>query len=406
MNNEVLLTNNSFYEGQTVFALWTYDAHYYLGVISKIEETQIKISFDDGELDWVNSAEIFDVNFILTNFDMQGNWRQLGKYYPCKLISQATDEPLIIRYQDGVEEKVKLSQLRFAKSQRVPSTNFDSEISTDEVKNLNLTNVKSDSVQVLDTKACVLCGKKLNLFSSKATLLDGRACSKCLADVGIRTFENSNSFNVNTLSEYIKQRSLFVQNFTATKIIKPEGLSWLSLNTPLCLAIDEDNKTFAVGKALEAGAINKSDLFEMSNLLDYELLENGNTLTETITEGKTKKKWIGRTIVGGALFGPAGAIIGASTGKTKSKSKSTSTSTEVCTSMKIKMTLKNSHVDVLYLDLVTTEIKIGESEYNILQMAAHKFLAALQMIIDMNETDTSIVYTSFDVATELQCLSI
>ncbi len=66
----------------------------------------------------------------------------------------------------------------------------------------------------------------------------------------------------------------------------------------LYLQIDDTHKAFKAG----------GSIFEFSNLLNFELLEDG----ETITKGG-----LGRAVAGGLLFGGVGAIVGGVTGGKK-----------------------------------------------------------------------------------------
>ena len=115
----------------------------------------------------------------------------------------------------------------------------------------------------------------------------------------------------------IASRTPLVQTFSPTKKIGSY------------LQIDDTHKAFKAG----------GSIFEFSNLLNFELLEDG----ETITKGG-----LGRAIAGGLLFGGVGAIVGGVTGGKKSKG--------VCNSMRLKITLRNCHCSMVYIPVSYTHL--------------------------------------------------
>lgn len=80
------------------------------------------------------------------------------------------------------------------------------------------------------------------------------------------------------------------------------------------ITVDDENQLFIFGKKEK---INTSVIvYSFSDILKYEVKEFG---AKTVTK---KKKGIGRAIVGGALAGPAGAIVGSATAKKETITKS------------------------------------------------------------------------------------
>ena len=79
------------------------------------------------------------------------------------------------------------------------------------------------------------------------------------------------------------------------------------------ITVDDQNQLFIFGKKEQ---INSSIIvYSFSDVLKYEVKEFG---AKTVTK---KKKGIGRAIVGGALAGPAGAIVGSATAKQETVTK-------------------------------------------------------------------------------------
>ena len=100
--------------GQVVFALWIDDGYYYPGEVLEVGESKLNIQFHEDGRAWVDFSEVVDVDYALANFQVQGNWKRLGNYYSCHIISNA-NEPLKVRYDDGFTENVNLPQLRITK---------------------------------------------------------------------------------------------------------------------------------------------------------------------------------------------------------------------------------------------------------------------------------------------------
>lgn len=118
-------------------------------------------------------------------------------------------------------------------------------------------------------------------------------------------------------------------------------------------------KTFIVGSKTD------SMLYRYDNILDYELLEDG----ETITKGG-----LGRAVAGGVLFGGLGAIVGGSTGKRKTKS--------ICDSLRIKITLRNAIKQVEYLDFISASTKKDSTIYKAAYNNAQEALSCLAIACD------------------------
>ena len=212
-------------------------------------------------------------------------------------------------------------------------------------------------------KICALCGEEIGLLTGKIKISDGYVCINCLKSAGIGTLSMPENFSSSSIKDLVNRRISMVKSFSPTK------------NVGAYLKVDENNQLFMVG----------NDLFEFSNLLSFELLEDG----ETITKGG-----LGRAIAGGVLFGGVGAVVGGVTGGKKSKG--------ICTSMKIRLTLKNTYTDTVYINLISNGTKKGGFVYKTAQTSAQSCLSALQIITDINiNADTQTTTPSGSSADEI-----
>lgn len=193
---------------------------------------------------------------------------------------------------------------------------------------------------------CAICGKELGIFSGKAKVSDGTICSNCLNDSGVEVSINMSSYKVQTIKEFIKDRQKKSAKFTVTKSYANS------------IYLDETNKYFKIEK----------NIFDYDNLLSYELLEDGQSM---------HKGGLGRAVAGGLLFGGVGAIVGGVTGGKKT--------TGICNSMKLRISLKNAPIDVVYITFILSETKTKSFIYRAAQDSAQKCIAALEYINDINQ---------------------
>lgn len=116
------------------------------------------------------------------------------------------------------------------------------------------------------------------------------------------------------------------------------------------------------------GKRNKSTVYNYSDIVDFELLEDG----ESISSGG-----LGRALVGGAVFGGVGAIVGGVTGKKKT--------TGVCSSLKLKITLNNINHPVVYVNFIEAATKKDGLVYKNVYKLAHECLAVLEVICNQQQ---------------------
>jgi len=122
--------------------------------------------------------------------------------------------------------------------------------------------------------------------------------------------------------------------------------------------------------------LNKKE-YQFKDILGYELIEDGNTITTTT--GK-KKASVGKAIIGGVLLGDAGAIIGGNSGKTNSKS----TETQYCTNLKVKITINNLENPCEFIYLIGDSTNKESSKYKIAYENAQKIMSIIDVLTKRN----------------------
>lgn len=202
-------------------------------------------------------------------------------------------------------------------------------------------------------------------------------CSKCFKDAGFNRpnmlMKPITQYTPDEIRESIKKNSAVTEeitNFNATKVIGAE------------VEFDDNNKKWLVKSGIFKTKKN-AQLFDYDDILDFELLDDG----ESIMQGG-----LGRALVGGALFGGVGAVVGGVTGKRKNKS--------ICKSLKIKVTLKNINNPVVYINFIENDTKRDGFMYKIAFQNAQECLSVLQIICDVQQPGQTLKTEQPSSATE------
>lgn len=120
--------------------------------------------------------------------------------------------------------------------------------------------------------------------------------------------------------------------------------------------IDDVNKKFHLPRCKKSKSV-----YDYSDLLDYELIEDGST----VTSGS-----LGRAVAGGLVFGGLGAVIGGMTGKQK----------QTCSKLQIKLTVNDMKNPALYISLLDYEVKKDSDIYKAAINDAQEIVSTLQVI--------------------------
>lgn len=142
------------------------------------------------------------------------------------------------------------------------------------------------------SKTCDVCGSKIGLLD-RQKISNGYICFSCS-----QLSSSYQTETVNNIKQYFNENQKRKKLFSETQILKNLGSS--------VVHIDNNHKLFFIGKTIH------TVYYSFDEILNY-----GYDVTTTETTTK-KKGGITRAIVGGAIAGPAGALVGSSTAKSKS----------------------------------------------------------------------------------------
>lgn len=222
---------------------------------------------------------------------------------------------------------------------------------------------------IFKTENCPICGTPTGALSKSSAKYNGlyvcQDCAKKLSAGGIMLIK---------LKKYPLEELQKIVG--ASKQQTQEHLEELASFHPTkkignFIQFDDTSKKFAIPKTGFGGSIRNLQIYDYSNILDYELLEDGNSIS---------KGGVGRAIIGGALFGSVGAIVGGSTGH---KIKGT------CSKLQIKITMNSMENPTVYINFIESETRKDGFVYKELYAQAQEILSLLGIIVQSNNSKSS-----------------
>lgn len=128
------------------------------------------------------------------------------------------------------------------------------------------------------------------------------------------------------------------------------------------LYINEQSEQWVVPSPI-LRSIKKSKVHSYNDIVSFELLENGTTITSG---------GFGRSVVGALTFGVTGAIIGGASAKRKSNN--------ICTNLEIKITLNSLENPTEYIKFIQFQTKQNTLAYKNAAKSAQDCLSVLEII--------------------------
>lgn len=242
---------------------------------------------------------------------------------------------------------------------------------------------------------CTICGCKIGLLSRKIMTLDGLVCYPCIDEIEKKSVGSNLELDVWLLNEktkscYANEESLIPAIREALSIqgglganeyrdkVRKEQLE--EKRTPLLpnanyvigtwARFDDREKKMCITDGVHLSYDkDKYRLIAYSDILSYELLEDGGSVTSG---------GLARAVAGNSLFGGKGAVVGAVTGKKKTK--------PVCTDLRVKIVLANHEVPAHYLVLIGHKTSKDSFSYRSDFKSAQDICAKLEGILRENQT--------------------
>lgn len=201
---------------------------------------------------------------------------------------------------------------------------------------------------IFSKENCICCDKEIGMTKSKT--LDGFICSSCMSKCDNNNFLHFNKMSLDEINESIANKynnDKKLEEFKATKKIGTY------------LYADLEKKQFIIPGAF--GSIKNCKLYNFEDVVEVEILEDGNPIT--------KNSGIGKTLFWAILLGGIGALVSGVTGSKKTKT--------LVERLKVKITLNDISNPVKYINLITTKTKSDSFSYKISNDSAQEILSLL-----------------------------
>lgn len=206
---------------------------------------------------------------------------------------------------------------------------------------------------------CVICKSDATIMNRRKVANDEIVCQNCVQRAGTLTFKQMLRLK-NVTSEEIKK-----------SIAESSGEEVLRFKPDKKIGIIEFD--YKSKKILIPGSFNKHSIINFSDIRSFELIEDGDSVT---------KGGIGRSLVGGALFGGAGAVVGAITANKKK---------EYCDSLRVEITTNDKSIPSFHIPYISKRTKVKSGEYENAYIIASQLITTLQSVCDnKKETDNII----------------
>lgn len=181
--------------------------------------------------------------------------------------------------------------------------------------------------------------------------------------------------NTNKRKEEMKLQILKINGFRTSKLIcnKKDATGFGAVKTGLepCLMIDNQNRKILFLHDIDE--INNRKDVCFSDIISVEIIENGTT-----TFSKSTTRTIGGALVGNALMGGAGAVVGGLSGNTKK--------TDKVDSISVKILVRDVDNPTIMINLHKgSDIDTNKDDYKNLKEFANEIKDVISVIIDAED---------------------
>lgn len=268
--------------------------------------------------------------------------------FKCALPHNPMSETVSIDARNGDDIRILIKQTGWKPEVKVQNAN----------NNLTKGNQNMVKENVFSAK-CVLCDKSMNFFNGKIILKDGYVCNKCW---------NANGLNkrINYMTESRNYSTSQIRDMVKTIKSAPTNTSVFQTNTLISDLIQLDDETQTVQIITKPGFNSAKEYLRYDQIVSFELIEDG----ETVTKGG-----LGGALVGGAMFGMGGAIVGSVIAPKKTK--------PICDSLEIRIAVKDYYTKAIFVKYIETPTKSTSTTYKEMYDKARKAIAELQVAVSM-----------------------
>lgn len=213
-----------------------------------------------------------------------------------------------------------------------------------------------------NSKKCDLCGGDYNILTGSA-VKDGTICLNCVKKFSsLVLFTKKNTLQeIQEHLEYRENNDKLFDTFKETDSVEK------------FISADRNLKKFCMPFLYAFG--RKPDLFDFNQLVDYELNEDGESIT-------SRKVSLGKAAVGTVIAGPVGTIIGGLSGKSKTNG--------VTKSMVIRISVNSPLTTQIEIPIIKSETKKSSFTYKIAKEQANKIISLLDVISNIAEADIQV----------------
>ena len=237
---------------------------------------------------------------------------------------------------------------------------------------------------LLSSEKCVICGLPAGMMD-RAKLKDGsflcKSCSDKASRGDVLFKDRSMEFSVDDIKQRLEEYQIeqekyglmMAQKNEELRVEKEQNRERVAKFIPSqkignYIWFDDENKWFVVPTGIIKPVIYESFVFKYDEILNFELLEDGASLS---------KGGLGGALIGGAVFGAAGAIAGGTSKKT----------INTCNMLEIKVTTRNKNNPIVYIKFIIAETKKNSPVYKVAFTNAQAVLSKFQIIVDQLEAE-------------------
>lgn len=153
-----------------------------------------------------------------------------------------------------------------------------------------------------------------------------------------------------------------------------ERKKWTTISKNIFEINHEDNRVKLCGH-----------IYDFKDIINCDLIDESGEEIVTKTKGENRKNVsLSKALIGGTFFGPLGAIIGGSAGKTKINERSVTTSSPICNKLQIIVTVMDPKSPIVNLNFINNKVYKNSFVYNKSFDSATKIMGILRGIIHKN----------------------